>query len=162
MNSSKVVFRETVKPEDIEHVREIAVSTGFFYDFEIPVAVELVEERLAEGEESGYFFIFAEVEGKTVSYSCYGPIAGTDAGYDLYWIVTHNDYRGSGIGKKLLDETHRVVESRGGRYIIAETSSLEKYTPTRLFYEKNNYDKEAIIKDFYMINDDKVVYVKRL
>ena len=162
MNLSQIVFREKVKPEDIEHVREIVVSTGFFYDFEIPVAVELVEDRLAEGEESGYFFIFAEVEGKTVSYSCYGPIAGTDAGYDLYWIVTHNDYRGLGIGKKLLDETHRVVKNAGGRYIIAETSSLEKYTPTRLFYEKNNYDKEAIIKDFYMINDDKVVYVKRL
>lgn len=162
MNSSHLVFRETVKPEDVEHVREIATSTGFFYDFEIPVAVELVEERLAEGEESGYFFIFMEAEGKTVSYSCYGPIAGTDAGYDLYWIVTHNDYRGLGIGKKLLDETHRVVKNRGGRFIIAETSSLEKYTPTRLFYEKNHYDKEAIIKDFYMTGDDKVIYVKRL
>jgi len=162
MNLPKIKFRQNVKPEDIEHVREIVVSTGFFYDFEIPVAVELVEDRIAEGEESGYFFIFAEVEGKTVSYSCYGPIAGTDAGYDLYWIVTHNDYRGLGIGKKLLDETHKVVKNRGGRYIIAETSSLEKYTPTRQFYEKNNYDKEAIIKDFYLTGDDKVIYVKRL
>jgi ribosomal protein S18 acetylase RimI-like enzyme len=162
MNSSQIRFRETVKPDDVENVREIAASTGFFYDFEIPVAVELVEDRLTEGEESGYFFIFVEVEGKTVSYSCYGPIAGTDAGYDLYWIVTHNDYRGLGIGKKLLDETHRVVKNAGGRYIIAETSSLEKYTPTRLFYEKNNYDKDAVIKDFYMPGDDKVIYVKRL
>jgi ribosomal protein S18 acetylase RimI-like enzyme len=162
MNSTQISFREKVKPEDIEHVREIVVSTGFFYDFEIPVAVELVEEAAEEGDQSGYFFLFAEVDGKTVSYSCYGPIAGTDAGYDLYWIVTHNDYRGSGIGKQLLDETHRIVKRRGGRYIIAETSSLEKYTPTRQFYEKNNYDKEAIIKDFYLTGDDKVIYVKRL
>jgi len=162
MNPSQILFREKVKPEDIEHVRGIVVSTGFFYDFEIPVAVELVEAAVEEGDESGYFFIFAEVEGKTVAYSCYGMIACTDAGYDLYWIVTHNDYRGLGIGKQLLDETHRVVKNRDGRYIIAETSSLEKYTPTRQFYEKNNYDKEAIIKDFYMTGDDKVIYVKRL
>ena len=162
MNSTQIIFREKVKPEDIEHVREIVISTGFFYDFEIPVAVELVEAAVEEGDESGYFFIFVEMEGKTVSYSCYGPIAGTDAGYDLYWIVTHNDYRGLGIGKQLLDETHRVVKKRGGRYIIAETSSLEKYTPTRLFYEKNNYDRDATIKDFYMPGDDKVIYVKRL
>ena len=162
MNSVQIKFRETVRPEDVEHVRKIVSSTGFFYDFEIPVAVELVEDRLAEGEESGYFFIFVEVEGQTVSYSCYGPIAGTDAGYDLYWIVTHNDYRGLGIGKKLLDENHRIVKNSGGRYIIAETSSLEKYTPTRHFYEKNEYDKEAIIKDFYMTGDDKVIYIKRL
>jgi len=162
MNSTEIVFRETVNPEDIETVREIAVSTGFFYDFEIPVAVELVEAAVEEGDASGYYFLFAEVDGKTVSYSCYGPIDGTDGGYDLYWIVTHNDYRGQGIGKKILDETHRVVKSKGARYIIAETSSLAKYQPTRDFYEKNLYDKEGVIRDFYMVNDDKVIYVKRL
>jgi ribosomal protein S18 acetylase RimI-like enzyme len=162
MNSDQIVFRHDVKKADIKNVREIVASTGFFYDFEIPVAVELVEATIAEGEESGYFFIFAEVEGRTVAYSCYGQIACTDAGYDLYWIVTHNDYRGHGIGKKLLDETHRVVRNRGGRYIIAETSCLEKYVPTRLFYEKNNYDRDATIKDFYMPGDDKAIYVKRL
>ena len=162
MISYQLVFRETVNPADIEHVREIVTSTGFFYDFEIPVAVEIVEERVAEGEESGYFFLFVEMEGKTVSYSCYGPIAGTDAGFDLYWIVTHNDYRGLGIGKKLLDETHRKVRNLGGRYIIAETSSIDKYKPTREFYEKNNYDKDAVIRDFYTTGDDKVIYVKRL
>ena len=162
MKTSHVVLRTEVKPEDIEQVRRIVISTGFFYDYEVPVAVELVEEALDQGDASGYHFIFAEVDGKVVSYSCYGPIDGTDAGYDLFWIVTHNDYRGSGIGKQLLDETHRIVKNRGGRYIIAETSSLEKYTPTRLFYEKNNYDKEAIIKDFYLTGDDKVIYVKRL
>ena len=162
MNSTEILFRQNVKPEDIENVRKIVASTGFFYDFEIPVAVELVEAAVEEGDESGYYFIFAELDGKTVSYSCYGPIAGTDAGYDLYWIVTHNDYRGTGIGKQLLEETHRVVKNRGGRYIIAETSCLEKYTPTRLFYEKNHYDRDATIKDFYMPGDDKAIYVKRL
>jgi ribosomal protein S18 acetylase RimI-like enzyme len=162
MNSTEILFRQNVKHEDIENVREIVASTGFFYDFEIPVAVELVEAAVEEGEESGYFFIFAEVEGKTVAYSCYGQIACTDAGYDLYWIVTHNDYRGMGIGKQLLEETHRIVKNQGGRYIIAETSCLEKYTPTRQFYEKNNYDRDATIKDFYMPGDDKAIYVKRL
>lgn len=111
MNSTKILFRQNVKHEDIDHVRNIVASTGFFYDFEIPVAVELVEAAVEEGDDSGYFFLFAEVEGKTVSYSCYGPIAGTDAGYDLYWIVTHNNYRGSGIGKQLLEETHRIVKN---------------------------------------------------
>ena len=163
MDLSQIVFRSQVKKEDIDRVREIVISTGFFYDFEVPVAVELVEDAFDEGEEkSGYHFIFAEVEGRTVSYSCYGPIAGTDGGFDLYWIVTHNDYRGFGFGKLLLDETHRAAREKGARYIIAETSSLEKYKPTRAFYEKNEYDKEAIIKDFYMVNDDKVIYVKRL
>ncbi len=162
MESSTIKFRTNPKPEDIETVRDIIVSTGFFYEFEVPVAVELIEEAVLEGEESGYYFIFAETGGKTVAYSCYGHIAGTDAGYDLYWIATHNNCRGAGIGKLLLEETHRRAKEVGARYIIAETSAIDKYLPTRLFYEKNGYSKDAIIADYYKPGDGKIIYVKRL
>lgn len=162
MEPLNIQFRTVPTPEDIEHVRSIVVSTGFFYDFEVPVAVELVADGVAEGPKSGYHFIFAEVQGRTVAYSCYGHIAGTDAGFDLYWIATHNDMRGSGIGKILLEETHKKAKEMGARYIIAETSSLEKYLPTRLFYEKNGYTKDAFIADYYQPGDGKVIYVKRL
>jgi ribosomal protein S18 acetylase RimI-like enzyme len=161
MESLTIRFRTNPKPEDIETVRDIVVSTGFFYEFEVPVAVELIEEAVLEGDDSGYHFIFAEVGGKTVAYSCYGHIAGTDAGYDLYWIATHNSCRGTGIGKVLLEETHKKAKERGARYIIAETSTLEKYLPTRLFYEKNGYNKDAVIDDYYKPGDGKVIYVKR-
>lgn len=162
MEASQVKFRTNATPDDIEHVRQIILSSGFFYDFEVPVAVELVEEGVFEGDESGYYFIFAEVEGRTVAYSCYGHIAGTDAGFDLFWIATHDDLRGSGIGKLVLEETHRKAKDMGARYIIAETSSIEKYLPTRLFYEKNGYSKDAFIADYYKPGDGKVIYVKRL
>jgi ribosomal protein S18 acetylase RimI-like enzyme len=161
MEISQVKFRTTPKPEDPENVKNIVVSTGFFYEFEVPVAIELVEAGVLEGEDSGYFFIFAEVDGRTVAYSCYGHIAGTDAGFDLYWIATHNDLRGTGIGKALLEETHKKAKEMGARYIIAETSSLDKYLPTRLFYEKNGYSKDAVIADYYKPGDGKVIYVKR-
>ncbi len=156
-----VHFRTTITKDDPGHIREIVSSTGFFYDFEIPVAIELAEDALAEGDESDYRFIFAEVDGKTIAYSCYGPIACTEGGYDLFWIATHNDLRGSGIGKQLLEETHRMIREMGGRYVIAETSTLEKYLPTRLFYEKNGYSTEGIIRDFYKPGDGKVIFIKR-
>jgi ribosomal protein S18 acetylase RimI-like enzyme len=161
MEINRITFRTTPTYADIESVREIVISTGFFYDFEVPVAVELVEDSVVEGDKSSYQFIFAEVEGKTVAYSCYGHIAGTDAGYDLYWIATHNTMRGTGIGKKLLEETHNKVKDKGARYIIAETSTLEKYLPTRLFYEKNGYSKDAVIDDYYKPGDGRIIYVKR-
>jgi ribosomal protein S18 acetylase RimI-like enzyme len=161
MELPKINFRTTPKPEDIKDVRDIVDSTGFFYDFEVPVAVELVEAGVLEGEDSGYLFIFAEVDGRTVAYSCYGHIAGTDAGFDLFWIATHNDLRGTGIGKAMLEETHKKAQEKGARYIIAETSSLDKYLPTRLFYEKNGYSKDAVIADYYKPGDGKVIYVKR-
>ena len=131
-----MIFRDFVKIEDIECVKNIVESTGFFYDIEVPIAIDLVKDTFEGGQD--YKFIFAELDGKTIAYSCYGSIDGTVDGYDLYWIATHDDYRGQGIGKKLLEETHLRVKDAGGRYIIAETSSLEKYLPTRKFYEKKS------------------------
>ncbi|MCX6252761.1 MAG: GNAT family N-acetyltransferase [Bacteroidetes bacterium] len=161
MEKSKIIFRNGVTLSDLERIREITASSGFFYDYEIPVAVELAEESWQQGPESDYHFLFADVDGITVAYSCYGPIAMTQGGFDLFWIVTHNDLRGSGIGKLLLEETHKAVKNMGGRFLIAETSAMEKYAPTRRFYESNNYDKEAVIADFYKIGDGKVIYIKR-
>jgi ribosomal protein S18 acetylase RimI-like enzyme len=157
-----ITFRTEVRPEDVDIVRDIIVSTGFFYDFEVPVAVELVQERLDEGEQCGYYFLFAEEDGKTVSYSCFGPIAATEGSFDLYWIATHNDCRGKGFGKMLIEETHKIIREMGGRIVIAETSTIEKYTPTRLFYDHIGYTLEARIDDFYKEGDGKVFFVKRL
>ena len=50
----------------------------------------------------------------------------------------------------------------GGKGIYLETSSTEKYIPTREFYLRCNYKIEAQIKDFYDDGDDKVIFVKRL
>jgi len=162
MKENNITFRTEVFKADIEAVREIVSSTGFFHDYEVPVAVELVEERLQKGVESGYHFVFAEVDGKTAAYSCYGEIPCTNGSYDLYWIVTHNDYRRMGIGKKLLAETEKNIKELGGRGIYVETASKEKYMPTRMFYVQCSYIKEAELKDFYEIGDNKVIYVKYL
>ncbi|MEI7500459.1 MAG: GNAT family N-acetyltransferase [Bacteroidota bacterium] len=157
-----ITFRTEVKPKDVEIVRDIILSTGFFYDFEVPVAVELVQDRIEFGDKSDYNFLFAEMDGKTVSYGCFGPIAATEGSFDLYWIATHNDYRGRGIGNLLITEIHRIIKEMGGRIVIAETSTIEKYRPTRHFYDQLGYSKEAQINDFYKEGDGKVFYVKRL
>ena len=54
----KPTLRREVKPSDPEAVREILVSSGFFRDDEIPVAVELVQECLEKGPACGYDFFF--------------------------------------------------------------------------------------------------------
>ncbi len=156
-----ITFRREVRPSDPDSVREIIESTGFFYDFEVPVAVELIEDKLHSGDSCDYEFLFAEVSGKTIAYTCFGPIACTEGSFDLYWIVTHHDFRGKGIGRKLIGETHRIIREMGGRIVIAETSSTEKYLPTRRFYESLNYVNEGMIADFYKEGDGKVYFVKR-
>jgi len=157
-----ITYRNELKQSDVIEIKNIIESTGFFYDYEIPVAIELVNEALIKGQEkSEYFFQFIEADNKIASYLCYGHIPCTVGSYGLYWIATHNNYRGKGMGKLILEKTHETIKNRNGRMIIAETSGTQKYISTRKFYENNGYKAEAIIKDFYQTGDDKIMYVFR-
>lgn len=149
-------------PSDLLAVENIVLSSGFFRPDEVPVAVELVTERLEKAAESGYEFVFVEIDGLTVAYACFGLIACTLYSYDLYWIATHDDHRGKGLGKIVLREVEKAIEALGGKTIYVETSYLPKYEPTRAFYLKNGYIEKARFEDFYNDGDDKVVYIKRL
>jgi GNAT superfamily N-acetyltransferase len=157
-----VIFRYEPAPSDRDEVRRIVESSGFFYPAEIGVAVELIAERLAKGPPSGYHFVFAECDGRTVGYTCYGPIAATVASYDLYWIAVEQSCRGKGLGRLLLAETERRIGASGGRRVYIETSNRPQYLPTRTFYQRCGYALDAVLKDFYAPGDDKAIFVKAL
>jgi GNAT superfamily N-acetyltransferase len=159
---AKVELRTVVRAEDIGTVREIVTSTGFFSDAEIAVAVELIEDRVSRGERSDYRFLFAEQNGRTSGYACYGPIACTTGSFDLYWIAVHPSVQGAGVGKKLLAAAEALIAGESGRHVYVETSSRVQYDPTRIFYEHNRYRLAAVLPDFYAPGDDKVIYVKEL
>jgi GNAT superfamily N-acetyltransferase len=160
--NSEVALRHAVVPADLEAVRAIVSSTGFFSPAEVAIAVELVEERLAFGGSSGYFFVFAEETDRVLGYTSYGPIDGTDGSYDLYWIAIHRDHRGRGLGRLLMRETEQTIRKAGGRRVYAETSGRPQYEPTRVFYERLGFFRETHLKDFYGSGDDKIFYVKVL
>ena len=153
-----LTFRTAPSPTDLESVRAIVVSTGFFQSHEVPVAVELVQERIDKGLESGYHFIFADFNGSTISYACFGEIACTKGSWDLYWIATHEQHRGKGVGKNLMAEVEKAIRAMGGRAIYIETSSKPMYEPTRRFYQNYGCTTEAILKDFYDTNDSKYIF----
>lgn len=159
---SRLKLRFDALPEDVEAVRRMAEGTNFFRQDEVDIAVELVQDRLDQGDASEYFFIFAEEDGKTVGYTCYGPIGCTIGSYDLYWIIVDAVCQGQGLGRRLMDETERLVHERGGRSVYVETSNRPQYLPTRHFYEKCGYVVEAILPDYYDAGDDKVILRKKV
>jgi ribosomal protein S18 acetylase RimI-like enzyme len=160
VNHSHLTYRQTVQPADCKRVADIVASTGFFSPEELAIAVELVEEHLAKGIASGYFFLFAEKAGVTVGYACYGPIVGTLASYDFYWLAVHPDHQSQGIGKEILMQMEALIIARGGHKIYLDTSSRAQYEPTRKFYEKHGYRQCAFLEDFYAPGDGKVTFVK--
>lgn len=159
---SELSFRTELRASDPAAVRHIVESSGFFYTHEVDVAVELVEAALAEGPASGYHFVFAELDGKTVGYGCVGPIACTQSSFDFYWIAVHESCRGHGVGRRLVAACEERMRELGASRVYVETSGREQYAPTRHFYRACGYEEVAVFPDFYAPGDAKVVYLKVL
>lgn len=152
-------------PRDRSSIEEMVITSEKFNDVEIATALELVEEALEEGEESGYIFAVLETGSENAGvkgYACYGPVPLTQGVYDLYWIVVDPASQGMGLGRYLIRYVECDVLSRGGRMILIETSSQETYGATVRFYERCGYHLAARIRNFYRIGDDKIVFQKEL
>ena len=97
-----------------------------------------------------------------VGYACYGLTPGTQASYDLYWIVVASDLHGRGHGRRIMSEVEKRIAALGGEKIYVDTSSTDKYAPTRRFYERAGLVQVALLEDFYRRGDSKVIYEKRI
>jgi len=153
-------WREAVTSEDAARIRRLVAGTGMFSAAEVDIAVELADERVAKGRNSGYEFVIAEEDGRMIGYSCYGATPATKGTFDLYWIVVGADYQGRGFGREILARTEAAVRQIGGARLYVDTSGTEKYAPTRAFYRKSGFRKVAELPDFYGAGDSKVILVK--
>ena len=149
---------------DRERIHEILVATAHFTEEEVSCAMELVDKAHDEPEKGDYFVHVADEPdgGQVHGYVCHGPTPLTDGVFDLYWIAVDPKEQGQGIGQLLLRFVENEVRRKRGRMLLIETSSKESYASTMRFYERSGYDEISRIKDFYRIQDDKVVYCKKL
>jgi ribosomal protein S18 acetylase RimI-like enzyme len=153
----------TATEADRSQIQSIAARAGVFSQEEIECVSVLWEEYLTEGPEiCGYNFIVYREGDQVLGFVCYGPRDLTDGVFDLYWIAVDPSARSNGVGRKLLTASEEAARQAGGRMLIAETSGTPLYESTRKFYFSMGYENEAIIKDFYTIGDDLIIFVKRI
>lgn len=147
-------------PDDRPVLEALLRATRFFNPEELEVALELVDDRLSQGPASHYRFLVGEIAGEVAGYSCWGPIPGTAASADLYWIAVAPNQQGRGAGAALLAaaEDQMLRESRSRVYV--ETSTRAQYQPTRAFYLACGYHLAAELPDFYAPGDGKAIFVK--
>ena len=155
------------EPGDRERILAILVATGRFTQEEVECAIELVDIGITQPEKMDYFIHVADDgdapgDAEAEGYVCFGPTPLTDGVYDLYWIAVDPRRQGQGFGKLLLRFVENEVRSRNGRMLLIETSSKETYGSTIHFYESNGYEEISRIKDFYRVEDDKIVFCKQL
>jgi ribosomal protein S18 acetylase RimI-like enzyme len=147
---------------DRERIHEILIATARFTRQEVGWAMELVDLALAEPSRSEYSVHVLEQWDSVQGYVCYGPTPMTDGVYDLYWIAVDPRQQGQGLGQLLLRFVENEVRRQAGRMLLIETSSKRSYEPTIRFYQRAGYREISRIKDFYRIEDDKVVFSKSL
>jgi len=156
-----------VEARDRDRIHQILVATNRFTEEEVRIADELVESAVEHPEKGDYIVhVLEEPDSgphKAVQgYVCYGRTPMTEGVFDLYWIAVDPRQQGLGFGQLLLRFVENEVRRQRGRMLLIETSSKESYGPTMRFYERSGYDEISRIKDFYRIEDDKVVFCKKL
>ena len=141
------------------------VANTLFSQEEVRCAIDLVEIFLTDShpERNDYLTHVGEgPDGKVQGYVCFGATPLTDGVYDLYWIAVDPSTQGQGLGQVLLRFVEDDVRRLRGRMLLIETSSKTSYSSTTRFYERSGYAEVSRIKDFYRVEDDKLVYCKRL
>jgi ribosomal protein S18 acetylase RimI-like enzyme len=157
-------YRSVLDVADVDLVEAVTRATGFFSEEEVGIARELADENVNKGElASGYWFLVLDAPGANAldAYACFGPVPGTKASFDLYWIVVSPSAQGRGVGRSLLAAVEERVRAMGGKRLYADTSSRAQYAPTRAFYERTGFVQVALLEDFYDDGDGKVMYLKR-
>ena len=153
--------------KDRDRIHEVLIATGRFNADEVRCAIDLVDQAFAHPERDEYVVHVLEDPDngprKTIQgYVCFGPTPLADGVFDLYWIAVDPKQQGLGYGQMLLRFVENEVRRNRGRMLLIETSSKESYAPTIRFYQRSGYDEISRIKDFYRIEDDKVVFCKKL
>ena len=151
-----------IQSADREEIRQLLVDTDAFQPHELDVAMELVDIALTQPGQADYHPYVLLEDGIIVAYACFGKNPMTRFTYDLYWIATRTTNIRQGCGRELFAVVENEIKSRGGRLLVIETSSKEKYRGTHDFYLRIGCEFAARLRDFYDEGDDKLIYYKRL
>ena len=157
-----MISHRRIEPADRSTVFELLGGTGVFQAHELEVALELIDIALTKPDQQDYHPYVSLEAGRIVAYACFGQDPMTRCTYDLYWIATRADCMRRGYGQKLFAFVEDEIRKRGGRQLVIETSSQEKYRGTQIFYARNGCEFIARMADFYDEGDDKLIYSKRL
>lgn len=143
---------------DIASIRTVIDSTALF------------PSEFLDGMTEDYFtnpatldtWLTAEVQQTPIAVAFYAPERLTEGTYNLYLIAVHKDFQDKGIGASIMNYIEQSLRERSMRILIVETSGLPEFERTRAFYDKCNYTKEAVIRDFYKEGEDKIIFWKKL
>lgn len=151
-----------IEARDRSEIEALLAGTGAFQPHEIAVAMELVDIALNNPVQTDYHPWILIEDGLIVAYACFGRNPMTRSTYDLYWIATRADQIRRGLGRSMFQVVEEQIRAQGGKLLVVETSSQERYRGTNAFYARMGCELAARLADFYDDGDDQLIYCKRL
>jgi ribosomal protein S18 acetylase RimI-like enzyme len=149
--------------KDRARLLSMLIKTRSFTSAEIDVAMELIDIVLKDRMQKDYIIhCIVDDQDQAMGYICYGPTPMTQGTFDLYWIAVDSDFQKQGVGSKLLVFLDEAVRTRGGRMILADTSTIPHYEKTQKFYLKNGFIEAARVLDYYHPGNDRITFCRRL
>ena len=147
-----------IKKDDLQYLKDVLNSIELFPS-------EMLEDMISDffnNPETEEIWFTATENGMPISIGYCAPEKLTEGTFNLYAIGVKGDIQGKGIGKTMMKYLEELLKQKGHRILIVETSGTDDFEITRKFYEKLDYSKEAVIRDFWKEGDDKVIYWKKL
>jgi ribosomal protein S18 acetylase RimI-like enzyme len=139
------------------------IKTRAFTSAEIDVAMELIDIVLKDRMQKDYQIdCVVDDRDLAIGYICHGPTPMTQGTFDLYWIAVDPEFQEQGAGSKLVSFLEEGVKARGGRMILADTSTIPHFEKTKKFYLKNGFHEVARIPDYYHPGSDRITFCRRL
>lgn len=146
---------------DRDAMTKVFAALNLFNNDELKFMSNLVDDYFDGTLGEGHYWIVSDDNGIT-SAAYYAPESFGQDVYNLYFIGVLPNHQRKGTGSSILKYVENHLKELGQRLLLIETSGLPNFEKTRQFYLKNNYEKEATIREYYKEGDDKIVFRKKL
>lgn len=156
LDQSRDVKIRPIQRNDLPYLKKVIDSSGLFPS-------EMLNEMMTEyfhGDESQLWITYCDPVPVAIAYCA--PEKLTNGTFNLYLIAVDGNRRNEGIGRTLMHDVEGKLKQIGGRILLVETSGLPHFDSTRSFYKRCGYYHEATIREFYNVNEDKIVFWKKL
>ncbi|HAU8265146.1 TPA: GNAT family N-acetyltransferase [Kluyvera intermedia] len=146
-----------VESSDIVPLLDMLQKSGQFDD-EGVLHVRDTLKNYFSGESDELWFS-AEQEGFAGIAYC-APEVMTNDVWNLLMLWISPAHQRQGVGNALIKQIEKELRNKHARLLLVETSSLIDFSAARAFYSKQGFIREATIRNYYAINDNKVIFIK--
>ena len=151
--------------DDVIPIHALAVDNAMLAPDDLAGFDEMLQGYLDGSLDQHRWIVAHDAAGHVVGAAYYALEPFADRIWNLYFLAVHPGRHREGIGTLLtfyVETSLRNAGSQVARVLIVETSSTDEYQSARSFYEREGFDREARVREFYGPGDHKIVYWKSL